>query len=45
MSDETRAIERIQSGASWNDFCDNLKHAGNVVLNGPSDPLTLRHPR
>lgn len=39
MSD-TRANERIQSGASWNEFCDNLKHAGNVILGGPSDPLT-----
>lgn len=40
MSDDSRASERIQSGQSWNEFCDNLKHAGNVVLGGPTCPLT-----
>jgi hypothetical protein len=40
VSDPTRADERVQSGASWNEFCDNLKNAGNVILSGPSDPLT-----
>jgi hypothetical protein len=32
--------ERIVSGQAWNDFCDNLRSAGNVVLSGPSDPLS-----
>jgi hypothetical protein len=33
--------ERLMSGASWNDFCETLKTAGNVVLSrsAPADPL------
>jgi len=34
--------ERLMSGATWNEFCDTLKNAGNVVLSksAPADPLT-----
>ncbi|NNE20469.1 MAG: DUF1214 domain-containing protein, partial [Myxococcales bacterium] len=42
MSDELSKQEReILDGAVWNQFCDTLKMAGNVVLgpNTPSDPL------
>ena len=39
MSD---ANERLMSGASWNEFCDTLRTAGNVILSrsAPADPLT-----
>ncbi len=35
------SLERIASGASWNDFCDVLKRAGATILadNAPDDPL------
>lgn len=32
--------ERLVSGASWSDFCDRLRDAGNAVLRGPDDELT-----
>ena len=42
MTDELSKQEReILDGAVWNQFCDTLKMAGNVVLgpNTPSDPM------
>ena len=39
MSDATL---RLLSGATWNEFCETLKTAGNVVLSrtAPADELT-----
>jgi len=42
MTDELSKKEReIVDGAVWNQFCDTLKMAGNVVMgpNTPSDPM------
>lgn len=38
-SDDERAVQRILDGSTWNDFLDRLRDAGNVVMNGPEDPL------
>jgi hypothetical protein len=36
------SISRLMSGATWTEFCDNLKKAGDVIMRdtSPSDPLT-----
>lgn len=42
MTDErSRREQEIVDGSVWNQFCDTLKMAGNVVMgpNAPSDPL------
>lgn len=39
-TEDPTIIERVTSGASWRDFCDRLRDAGEGVLRGPSDPLT-----
>ncbi|MFW6197455.1 MAG: hypothetical protein ACOC5B_01190, partial [Myxococcota bacterium] len=41
MADGERdeAVQRIMDGATWNDFLDRLRDAGDVVLRGPDDPL------
>jgi hypothetical protein len=42
MTDElTKQEKEIVDGSVWNQFCDTLKMAGNVVLgpNTPSDPM------
>ena len=35
------ALQRIESGAAWSDFCDTLKRAGDTILSdrSPDDPL------
>ena len=38
--DEQRRTDKVISGASWNELCDRLKDAGNIVLQGPDDELT-----
>ncbi|MFW6050252.1 MAG: DUF1214 domain-containing protein [Myxococcota bacterium] len=41
MSDDQRerSVQRVLDGSTWNDFLDRLRDAGNVVLEGPADPL------
>ncbi len=36
------SMERIISGATWNEFCDTLKQAGGIIMRekSPSDPYT-----
>jgi hypothetical protein len=40
MSNES--LDRIMSGKTWEEYCDTLKEAGNVILRetSPTDPLT-----
>lgn len=38
--DEQRRTDKVISGASWNELCDRLKDAGNIVLQGPDDELS-----
>ena len=38
--DAQRRTNKIISGESWNEVCDRLKDAGNIVLQGPEDELT-----
>jgi hypothetical protein len=41
MSDDAEATRRVIDGTSWNELCDALKSAGNLVLRDqPDDPLT-----
>jgi hypothetical protein len=41
MSEDTDATRRVIDGTSWNEFCEMLKNAGNLVLRDqPDDPLT-----
>ncbi len=41
MSEEETSLERVMSGKSWEEFCDTLKAAGQVILadGSPDDPL------
>ncbi len=41
MSEET-SLERIMSGKTWDEFCDTLKQAGQIIIkdSSPKDPLT-----
>ncbi len=40
-SGEATSLERVMSGKTWEEFCDTLKAAGNVILaeGSPTDPL------
>jgi len=40
-SEEETSLDRVMSGKTWEEFCDTLKAAGNVILaeGSPTDPL------
>lgn len=39
-SDDERATQRVMDGTTWAELCDTLKAAGQIVQDGPADPLT-----